>query len=65
MYALILWSVPMGLIAAFDGKTADAIARGITSYLAALPEPLYTLFGTGYLGYTVARQWGKIAGSDR
>ena len=24
-----------------------------------LEVPLYTLFGTGYLGYTVARQWGK------
>jgi hypothetical protein len=65
MYAMILWSVPMGLIAAFNPAAADAIAKGITGYLAALPEPLYTLFGTGYLGYTVARQWGKIAGSDR
>jgi len=65
MYAMILWSVPMGLIAAFNPETADAIARGITTYLGGLPEPLYTLFGTGYLGYTVARQWGKISGSDR
>ena len=30
-----------------------------------LPEPLYALFGTGYLGYTAARQWGKVAGSDK
>ena len=65
MYAMILWSIPMGLIAAFDATAAQAIAAGITGYLGALPEPLYTLFGTGYLGYTVARQWGKIAGSDR
>ena len=27
--------------------------------------PLYALFGTGYLGYTAARQWGKVSGSDR
>ena len=65
MYAMILWSIPMGLIAAFDATAAQAIAAGITGYLGAQPEPLYTLFGTGYLGYTVARQWGKIAGSDR
>jgi len=25
---------------------------------------LYALFGTGYLGYTVARQWGKIKGVE-
>jgi hypothetical protein len=37
----------------------------MTAYLAALPEPLYALFGTGYLGYTAARQWGKVKGSDR
>ena len=33
--------------------------------LSGLPEPLYVLFGTGYLGYTAARQWGKVAGSDK
>lgn len=65
MYALILWSLPMGLLSALDRDTADAIARGMTSYLGALPEPLYALFGTGYLGYAVMRQWGKVKGTDR
>ena len=65
MYVMILWALPMGLLAAFSPATAAEIAQGMTSYLTALPEPLYALFGTGYLGYTAARQWGKIAGSDR
>jgi hypothetical protein len=65
MYALLLWSIPMGLIAAAQPGTADAIARGMTAYLNGLPEPLYALFGTGYLGYTAARQWGKAKGTDR
>lgn len=65
MYLLMLWSLPMGLVAAFRPDTAQAIAAGMTAYLSSLPEPLYALFGTGYLGYTAARQWGKIAGSDR
>lgn len=65
MYAMILWAVPMGLIGAFSPRTAGAIAGGMTAYLNGLPEPLYALFGTGYLGYSVARQWGKIAGSDK
>ena len=65
MYALILFAVPMGLIAAFNPATAHAIGEGMTAYLAALPEPLYALFGTGYLGYTAARQWGKVKGVDR
>ncbi|QUL39161.1 holin family protein [Erythrobacter sp. JK5] len=65
MYALILFSVPMGIIAAFDPITARAIGEGMTAYLAALPEALYALFGTGYLGYTAARQWGKVKGVER
>ena len=65
MYAIILWALPMGLIAAVRPEAAQAIAGGINAYLNGLPEPLYALFGTGYLGYTAARQWGKIAGADK
>lgn len=65
MYAIILWAVPMGLIGAVSPKTAGAIAGIMTAYLNGLPEPLYALFGTGYLGYSVVRQWGKVAGSDK
>lgn len=63
MYALLLWSIPMGLIAAARPQMATAIARGMNAYLAGIPEPLYALFGTGYLGYTVAREWGKAKGA--
>jgi hypothetical protein len=65
MYALLLWAIPMGLLSAISVGTAEAVARGMTAYLNALPEPLYALFGTGYLGYTAARQWGKVKGVDR
>ena len=65
IYVLLLWALPMGLLAAFSPQTAREIAEGMNAYLSGLPEPLYALFGTGYLGYTAARQWGKIAGSDR
>lgn len=65
MYTMILWALPMGLLAAFKPDAAQAIASGMNAYLNGLPQPLYALFGTGYLGYTAARQWGKIAGSDK
>lgn len=65
MYALVLFALPMGLISAFNVATAQAISAGITAYLRALPEELYALFGTGYLGYTAARQWGKIKGVEK
>jgi hypothetical protein len=65
MYVMILVALPMGVLSAFSPATAGEIARGMTAYLNGLPEPLYALFGTGYLGYTAARQWGKVKGSDK
>lgn len=65
MYLLILWCIPMGILTAFRPETASAITAGMTGYLSAIPEPLYMLFGTGYLGYTAARQWGKAKGTDK
>ena len=65
MYLLLLWSIPMGLIAAIRPEAARDIATGTNAYLSGIPEPLYALFGTGYLGYTVTRQWGKIRGVEK
>ena len=65
MYALLMWSIPMGLIAAADPQMARGIGEGMTAYLRGIPEELYALFGTGYLGYTAARAWGKAKGSER
>lgn len=65
MYIMLLWSLPMGIIAAFHPQIASNIAAGMNAYLAGIPEPLYALFGTGYLGYTAARQWGKVKGVDK
>lgn len=65
MYVLLLAALPMGLLSAFNPAAARDIAAGMNAYLTGLPEPLYALFGTGYLGYTAARQWGKVKGVDR
>jgi hypothetical protein len=65
MYAMILWALPMGLVAAISPRVSHAITAGMTDYLSALPAELYTLFGTGYLGYATLRQWGKVKGTDR
>lgn len=65
IYALLLWSVPLGLIGGVRPEVAAAIIRTMRAYFEALPEPLYALFGTGYLGYTAARTWGKVKGAER
>ncbi|WCT75966.1 3TM-type holin [Novosphingobium humi] len=65
MYGMILLSLPMGLLSAISAPVAAAITNGVKLWLNSLPDGLYALFGTGYLGYTAARQWGKVAGTDR
>ncbi len=65
MYIVILCAIPLGVIAAFAPNMATGIAGGMNAYLAGIPEPLWALFGTGYLGYTAARQWGKVKGVER
>ncbi|MDE1466405.1 holin family protein [Aurantiacibacter sp. D1-12] len=65
MYTMILFALPMGVLAAFNPVIARDIGTGMNAYLGGLPEPLYALFGTGYLGYTAARQWGKVKGVEK
>jgi Holin of 3TMs, for gene-transfer release len=65
MYTMILWAIPMGLIAAVRPDMARGIADGMNGYLAGIPEPMWALFGTGYLGYTAARSWGKAKGVEK
>ena len=62
MYLVILAALPMGVVAGIAPAVAANIAGGIRAYLAAIPEPLWALFGTGYLGYTVVRSFDKAKG---
>lgn len=64
MYVMLLSALPIGILSLFAPGTAETIAGAMTAYLRGLPEELYALFGTGYLGYTAARQWGKIKGVE-
>ena len=59
MYALILASIPMGILSAWHPDISSAIAEGMKAWLAAIPEALWTVFGVGYLGYTGARSYDK------
>ena len=64
MYAMILWAIPMGLIAAADPRWRKGIGSGMTAYLRGLPEELYAVWHR-FLGYTAARTWGKVKGVER
>lgn len=60
IYLYILAAIPMGIVATFSPETATGIADGMKAWLNAVPDMLWGVFGTGYLGYTVARSaWDK------
>lgn len=60
MYALLLASLPMGVMFAVNPETAVAVTEGFGRWLQALPEELWWLFGAGYLGYSGARTFEKV-----
>ena len=62
IYLMILLAVPMGVLSAFQPDMAARIATGLQSWLAAIPDSLWALFGAGYLGYSGARTWEKGKG---
>ena len=59
VYVVILASIPMGILHAIAPSASVAIAEGFKAWLAAIPEPMWWLFGSGYLGYTGARSYDK------
>lgn len=62
VYVLLLWSIPMGLIAVFRPDAAVAFTAGFHAWMQALPEPVLTLFGVVMTGYTAGRSWEKVRG---
>lgn len=58
-YILILAAIPMGFLNAFNPEMAANITIGFKAWFGAIPEPIVTLFGVGYLGYTGARTIDK------
>ncbi len=62
MYIVILTSVPIGIVSVFRPQEAVLFSQGMTAFLAAVPDSLWTLFGAGYLGYAGARTFEKAKG---
>jgi len=60
MYLIILASIPMGILTAINPQVAVNIANGFKTWLAAIPDSMWALFGTGYLGYSASRSYDKF-----
>jgi len=53
------------LIGIFFPAHMDQFFKNVTAGFASIPEPMWWTFTTGYLGYTAARQIGKVKGVDK
>lgn len=60
MYFFILFAIPMGILSVFQPTAATAIAAGTKAWLASIPDPMWALFGAGYLGYVKKRSDDKM-----
>jgi hypothetical protein len=59
VYLFILFAIPMGILSIFSPVAAERIASGTSSWLKAIPESMWYLFGAGYLGYGAFRSFDK------
>lgn len=60
MYLIIILCFGGGITGIWWPDYVDTAAVNITNLLAAIPEEMWWLFGTGYLGYTGSRSIEKI-----
>jgi hypothetical protein len=65
VYALLLWSIPMGVLTIFKPDAAAAFTLGFKAWMSAIPEPVLTLFGVVMTGYVAGRSWEKVRGAAK
>lgn len=63
VYILLLWSLPMGVLAMFAPDKAAAFTAGFKGWMASIPEPVLQLFGVVMTGYIAGRSWEKVKGA--
>lgn len=65
VYILLLWSIPMGVLAIFRPDMAASFTAGFKAWMAAIPDSILTLFGTVMTGYVLGRSWEKVKGAAK
>ena len=65
VYVYILAAFPMGVLFAFAPEQAKNVTVGVTAWLNSIPDSMWVLFGSGYLGYVGARSYDKYKGTAK
>lgn len=59
MYIMILMAIPIGFMSIYDPAMVQIVEIGLKGWLNAIPQPMWALFGAGYLGYSHFRSKDK------
>jgi hypothetical protein len=65
VYLLLLWSIPMGILAIFRPDAAVAFTAGFKGWMTAIPDSILQLFGVVMTGYVMGRSWEKVKGAAK
>ena len=65
VYILLLWSLPMGVLAMFAPDKAVTFTAGFKGWLEAIPTEVLQLFGVVMTGYVAGRSWEKVKGAAK
>lgn len=69
MYVFYFLLVSLVIVAPFVGvffpEQMETFYNNVKAGFAAVPDAMWATFSVGYLGYTAARQYGKVKGSDK
>ena len=65
-YALLTALVIVApFVGVFFPAQMEQFYKNVAAGFSAVPDALWATFATGYVGYTIARQYGKAKGSDK
>ncbi len=65
MYALILCSIPMGILSAVNPAASNAIADGMGHWLKAIPEEMWSVMFGCFAVYSGGRTIEKVKGATK
>jgi hypothetical protein len=67
LFYLVVAVLVMGapLVGVFNPNAMQQFYVNVAAGFKAIPDIMWETFGIGYLGYTAARQYGKVKGSDK
>ena len=65
MYVLILFSIQMGILSAFNPPAAEAVAKGMGLWLNAIPEAMWQVLFGCFAVYSGGRTIEKIKGATK